>query len=55
MQNFGGKKEFFSFNLVAQYRYCPPVFFVDCVWRTIPFFKIAYSGRISEQQFKNSS
>ena len=30
MQNFGGNEEFFSFNLVAQYRYRAAVFIVDC-------------------------
>ena len=39
MQNFGGKKEFFSFNLVAQYRYRPPVFIVDCVMENDPVFQ----------------
>jgi hypothetical protein len=38
MQNFGGKKEFFGFNLVAQYRYCPPIFIVDCVVENDPVF-----------------
>ena len=29
MQNFCGTEEFLSFNLVAKYRYRPPVFIVD--------------------------
>ena len=39
MQNFGGNEEFFSFNLVAQYRYRPPVFIVDCAVDNDPVFQ----------------
>ena len=39
MQNFGGNKEFFSFNLVAQYCYRAPVFIVDCAVDNDPVFQ----------------
>ena len=39
MQNFGGNEEFFSFSLVAQYRYRAPVFIVDCAVDNDPVFQ----------------
>jgi hypothetical protein len=39
MQNFGGNEEFFSFNLVAQYRYRAPVLIVDRAVDNDPVFQ----------------